>query len=105
MARLVSTAPLAAALALLSGAAAQAAPASQPPSGKDLYAARGCSACHGTHGLGSISGPRLAGTPLPFEAFATQVRNPRAQMPPYSRQVLSDAELRLIYDFIKTQTP
>ena len=72
--------------------------------GEQLYHEWGCAWCHGYFGHGGASGgPRaLAPTPYPFEAFATFVRKPVRLMPPYPPAQLGDAQLRKIYDFVKS---
>ncbi len=71
--------------------------------GKQLYSRDGCYECHGRAGQGSIlSGPRVGPDPIPFSALVSYVRQPRGQMPPYTRKVLSDAELADIYAFLQT---
>jgi ubiquinol-cytochrome c reductase cytochrome c subunit len=94
---------LATALALSSGIAfAQTAPAGDAPRGKKIYVSDGCYACHGYQGQGSNAGSRLAPNPMPFAAFAHQLRNPRARMPAYSPIVMSDQDLADIYAFLMT---
>ena len=48
--------------------------------------ADGCALCHGTVGQGGRgTGPHIAPNPLPFEAFAGQVRRPADAMPAYTK--------------------
>jgi hypothetical protein len=56
-------------------------------------------------GRGGGTGPHLAPNPLPFEAFAGQVRRPANAMPPYTTVVLSDGELADIYAYLLTIPP
>jgi ubiquinol-cytochrome c reductase cytochrome c subunit len=89
------------------GAFAQRAP---PPgdavNGKRVYMADGCYQCHGNVGQGSRpTGPHLAPDPVPYEAFAAQVRHPVNTMPPYTSVVLSDEELADIYAYLLTIPP
>ncbi|HEU4625237.1 MAG TPA: c-type cytochrome [Steroidobacteraceae bacterium] len=94
---------LAAALSLSCGTAfAQSAPAGDAVRGKDIYVRDGCYACHGYQGQGSNAGSRLAPNPIPFAAFAHQLRNPRARMPAYTASVMSDQALADIYAFLMT---
>src|SRR5262249_11532107 len=44
-------------------------------------------------------------TPLPFDGFLKQVRQPRAIMPPFPAEVVSDAEAHAIYDYVKSSPP
>lgn len=70
--------------------------------GRALYDTAGCASCHGTEGGGStMSGPALARTQLPFEAFEAQTRQPATSMPPYTEKVLSTSDLQKIYAFLK----
>jgi ubiquinol-cytochrome c reductase cytochrome c subunit len=71
--------------------------------GKRIYHNYGCDECHGGGGQGSIlSGPRIAPDPIPFTGLVTYVRQPRGQMPPYTRKVMSDAELADVYAFLRS---
>ena len=88
-------------------ALAQGAP---PPgdaaNGKRVYMADGCYQCHGTVGQGSRpTGPHIAPNPLPYEAFAGQVRRPVNAMPPYTSVVVSDSELGDIYAYLLSIPP
>ncbi len=73
--------------------------------GRKAYLRVGCAQCHGTVGQGGSAGPALAGTPLPYAGFAALLRNPRAEMPPYTAKVLSDGDLAAIYAFVKSLKP
>lgn len=61
-----------------------------------------CYTCHGTAGQGGDrgSGPKLAPGLFPWEGFEQQVRHPRAVMPRYSQQFVSDQELADMYAFL-----
>src|SRR3546814_19715831 len=72
---------------------------------RSLYQRIGCAACHGGVGQGGSAGPALAATRLPFEAFDHQVRVPVNAMPPYTRQVLSESDLRDIYAYLAALEP
>lgn len=65
-----------------------------------LFIRIGCSNCHGTVGQGSLAGPKLAPTPLPWEAFRHMVRHPAAEMPPYSEAAIPDEQLKEIYEYL-----
>jgi len=71
-------------------------------SGRELFVGYQCWQCHGTEAQGG-AGPRIAGTVYPFEAFARLVRHTN-QMPAYSPNVLSDDELRAIWEFVRSQS-
>lgn len=83
-----------AALALAAGAMAAWAQASAADAarGKSLYLKNMCDACHGSVGQGLRYGPRLV-PPLPMQAFEQQVRHPRAAMPRYPAEHVSDQDL------------
>jgi cytochrome c553 len=95
--------------ALTCAAAAQAQdaqPRGDAANGKRIYLADGCDLCHGTVGQGGRgTGPHLAPNPLPYEAFAGQVRRPANAMPPYTTAVLSDRDLTDIYAYLLTVPP
>jgi len=75
-------------------AASQSAPAGNVEAGRQLFVRKGCFQCHGREGQGApITGPRLGPNPLALAAFVRAVRTPRAQMPPYTEKLVSDAEL------------
>ncbi len=103
--------PVVAAVALLvfacGHAVAQSAPAKNPAGdaskGKKIYANYGCYECHGGVGQGSIlSGPRIAPDPIPFSAFVNYIRQPRGQMPPYTKRIMTDVELADVYAFLQS---
>ena len=68
------------------------------------YVEMGCWQCHGFQGQGAGSAA-LAPNPLPYEAFANQVRRPVNVMPAYSPNVLSDERLRRIYGYMQSIPP
>ena len=69
--------------------------------GKDLYNSVGCSQCHGWAAQGGIAGPTLL-TPSSVANFTTQLRGPRAVMPPYTSKVLQDGDIADIYAYVQT---
>jgi ubiquinol-cytochrome c reductase cytochrome c subunit len=76
-------------------------PTGNAKNGKAIYTSAGCYECHGREAQGGAgTGPKLGPAPIPYAAFAFQVRSPRDQMPPYTAKVLSDAELADIYAFV-----
>lgn len=97
---------LAAAVTLLPtvALAQSAAPSGDAANGAKLYAADGCYECHGRAAQGARpTGPRLARTQLPFEAFTQQLRHPADEMPPYTQVVLSDTGVADVYAYLKSQ--
>ena len=96
---------LAALLALLPAAvlAQDKPPAGDAAAGKQIFARVVCYSCHGYDGQGSrVTGPRLARTELPFEAFTQQLREPAAEMPAYSAKVLPDKDVADIYAYLRS---
>jgi mono/diheme cytochrome c family protein len=87
--------------------AAQDAPAGSAERGGATFKKYMCYTCHGTLGQGADrgTGPRLAPNPLPYPAFALQVRTPRLDMPAYRKEFVSDQELADIYAYLLTTKP
>ena len=98
---------VAASFAASAPALAQGAPpAGDAANGKRVYMAIGCYQCHGTIGQGSRpTGPHIAPNPLPYAAFAGQVRRPVNAMPPYTGVVLPEQDLADIYAYLVTIPP
>jgi len=72
--------------------------------GKRVFNKIGCYECHGREGQGStMTGPRIAPDPVPFDVLASYVRKPRGEMPPYTAKVVSDQELVDIYAFLRSR--
>jgi ubiquinol-cytochrome c reductase cytochrome c subunit len=71
--------------------------------GRHIFVTYGCYQCHGYQGQGSASaGPKLAPQPLPFDAFANQLRKPRDRMPIYTAKVVSESDLNDLYAYLQT---
>jgi mono/diheme cytochrome c family protein len=83
---------------------ADAAPAGNAQTGKQLYVSYGCYQCHGRVGQGATQtgGSQIGPPPIPLSWFARYVRHPSGQMPPYTAKVVSDSELADIYAFLQT---
>jgi mono/diheme cytochrome c family protein len=72
--------------------------------GKRIFNKIGCYQCHGREGQGStMTGPRIAPDPVPFDVLASYVRKPGGEMPPYTAKVVSDQELADIYAFLQSR--
>ncbi len=67
--------------------------------GRALFTANQCWQCHGHEGQGGAA-VRIAPTLYPFVAFAQFVRHGNL-MPAYSPNVLSDEDLRQIWEFVR----
>lgn len=95
-------------LAIAAGASLAAlaeAPSGDAVRGKAVYTKNMCYTCHGTGGQGSRYGPRLAPQPMQWEAFARQIRRPRASMPRYPAEYVSDAELADMLAYLASMKP
>jgi mono/diheme cytochrome c family protein len=81
------------------------APAGNVARGKIAFFKVGCYQCHGGEAQGSpySTAPRLGPAALPIAAFTLFTRKPRLQMPPYSPEILSDAELADIYAYVTSR--
>ena len=82
-------------------------PAGSVERGNKIYQEKWCHSCHGTVGQGGErgAGPKIAPNPFPYEAFAMQTRRPRANMPRYPVEVLSDQEMADIYAYVASIRP
>jgi mono/diheme cytochrome c family protein len=75
--------------------------------GKELFNTVGCWSCHGFNGQGAMSrgiasGPHINARVLPEPAFLRQLRAPVGVMPPYSADVLTDAQVEAIYNYLRS---
>lgn len=72
--------------------------------GKEIFLRDNCYTCHGTTGAGggALGGPRLAHAGLTPNAILSELRHPRAAMPPYTEKVLTDAEAADIVAYIQS---
>lgn len=71
--------------------------------GAALFRKNGCYECHANEAQGGPQGPRIGPNPLPYPRFATYVRNPAGDMPPFTAKVLSDDDLANIYAFLQAR--
>ena len=79
-------------------------PAGNAENGKRIFNKIGCYECHGREGQGStMSGPRIAPDPVPFDVLTRYVRKPTGEMPPFTAKVVSDQELADIYAFLQSR--
>lgn len=79
-------------------------PAGNAENGKKLFMNDGCYECHGRQGQGAAqTGAARIGPPqLSFEGFQSYVRNPKANMPPYTSKAIPDQDLSDIYAYLKS---
>ena len=89
----------------LIGLVAAPALAADAAKGKSAFMKNGCWQCHGELGQGGAAGKTLAPKPMPFEAFNVFVRNSNGQMPPYPKEILSDADLADIHAYLQSIPP
>ena len=66
--------------------------------GQQLFITKGCAACHGQTGEGTVLGPTVVG--ITEEAVKVQVRTPRDQMPSFTMEQVSDEELEELAHYI-----
>lgn len=85
--------------------AATPAPKGDVTAGRQLYADKGCAACHGPVGQGAAAGPAVAGAGLAFSAYHGQLRKPRATMPAYGPDMMSDQQIADTYAYLASLTP
>ncbi len=98
----LSAAALLAAGGLMAGVSAQE---DEADPARQEYVKMSCYACHGYQGHGGGGAPRIAPDPIPYEAFSRVVRRPPNVMPAYSPNILSDQQLRLIYQYLESIPP
>jgi len=91
-----------AAAAILVGFMSRPAAAADAAKGKAAFEKNGCWQCHGYVGQGGAAGKTLAPKPMPLETFNVFVRNSNGQMPPYPKQILSDADLADIHAYLSS---
>jgi len=73
--------------------------------GKKVFMKDGCYECHGREGQGAAqaSGPRIGPPQRFFQSFASYVRHPTGQMPPFTTEVISDQELADVYAYLQSR--
>lgn len=83
-----------------SGEKAISSAAGDAAKGKATFASKGCSACHGANGEGTVAAPSLKG--FPADKLKDQVRGPKGKMPPFGTSQLSDSEIADLAAFVAT---
>ena len=90
---------------LLAGPAAaqDKAPSGSVERGKKLFVDLNCYSCHGTHGQGGGRGSEPAiSTGFPWQAFLTQMRKPRLDMPAYEEKWVSNQDVADMYAYFSS---
>ena len=64
------------------------------------YVRAGCDSCHGPDARGAGQAPELAGLKQPYPDFVKIVRDGIGEMPPHSKDEVSDAQLDAIYKWL-----
>ena len=91
--------------AMTIGARAQDTPPGDAANGKRVYLNDNCFTCHGRAGQGGAyngPAPAVAKTPMPFEGFLGQIRNPSNDMPAYAASVMSDQAVADVLAFLQS---
>jgi mono/diheme cytochrome c family protein len=84
------------------GASQAALAAGSAEKGRTAYVKHGCWQCHGFMGQGGVAGKALAPNPMPLEAMSAFVRNTVGPMPPYQKEILSEADLADIHAYLQS---
>ncbi|MBX7131131.1 MAG: c-type cytochrome [Fimbriimonadaceae bacterium] len=69
---------------------------------KDVFGTSACMGCHGMNAMGGL-GPPLAQTKLSESDFVRIARDGKGMMPPTPVNVMSDEELRSVYEEVKAK--
>ncbi|MDB5650800.1 MAG: hypothetical protein JWL62_2320 [Hyphomicrobiales bacterium] len=102
--RILSLAILAALVASPALSQDAKAPAGDIKNGEKHFISDGCYQCHGVGANGAaLTGPRLARTEYPYEAFINQLRHPGSDMPPYEASIVPDQVVADIYAYVKSR--
>jgi mono/diheme cytochrome c family protein len=80
--------------------------ATEERSGQQLFTDFGCVLCHGSTGYrGGIAGRPIAPMQHSLDAFRILVRSPGNAMPAFAPQVLSEEQLKKLYQFLSSVSP
>jgi mono/diheme cytochrome c family protein len=80
--------------------------AAEERSGQQLFTDFGCVLCHGSTGYrGGIGGRPIAPMQHSLDAFRILVRSPGNAMPAFAPQVLSEEQLKKLYQFLSSVSP
>src|ERR1700689_1914265 len=80
--------------------AAQSPTAGNADNGQRLFLKLGCYTCHGYQGQGGGAGAKLAPRPIAAAALIAYVRHPAGSMPPFTKKVVSDQDLKDIHAYL-----
>jgi mono/diheme cytochrome c family protein len=94
----------AAAFVAVAAASAQDAGPVKLDTGFEVYVAYGCAQCHGTAAQGSISTPSLT-QGMVYGRVLAKLRTKNGGMPRYSADILPDADVRKIAEFLGSLPP
>jgi mono/diheme cytochrome c family protein len=72
----------------------------QEDQGRQAFAVAGCAACHGPAAKGGADAPALAGLSRPYAEFVKIVREGSGEMPPHSKDDVTDEQLTVIYKWL-----
>ena len=68
--------------------------------GKRQFVKLGCYTCHGYQGQGGTAGAKLAPHPIADTVLIAYVRHPTGSMPPFTKKVVSDQDLKDIQAYL-----
>ena len=85
-----------AALALAGGGPLSA----QEEEGRQAFAKAGCATCHGPSAKGGADAPALDGLSRPYPEFVKIVREGSGEMPPHTKDDVTDEQLTAIYKWL-----
>ena len=71
----------------------------QEDQGRQEFARAGCATCHGPSAKGADA-PALAGLSRPYADFVRIVREGTGEMPPHSKDDVTDEQLTVIYKWL-----
>jgi mono/diheme cytochrome c family protein len=87
----------------VSRVSAQQVTAADVDSGRQAFAASGCSVCHGEAGRGTDAGPSLAAGELSLAEFIAGVRRSVRTMPAFGPEALSDQTAGQIFAYLQSR--
>ena len=73
--------------------------------GKAVFTAAGCSACHGEQGQGTSLAPALVPPPTDVQGLIAYARKPTGKMPPVPAATASDQQLADVHAYLQSLAP